>query len=603
MARSKIDHRYQGDKKKVCPILIHGDSAIAGQGVVYEVIQMSLLKGYSTGGTVHLVINNQLGFTTNYLDARSSTYCTDVAKVTLSPVFHVNADDVEAVVHAIQIAIEYRQKFGTDVFIDLLGYRKYGHNEGDEPRFTQPQLYKIIEKHPDPCDIYVKQLESENPEFKTIAEDYKKEFKDRLSSCLEEVRNLEDNNGRSAESFVDQCDLKKRDKIEGFDPIPDTKVSKDKLIEIGKKIFTIPKDLDVFKKVRKIFEDRLSKISDDNQLDWGICEQLAYATLLEEGTPVRLSGQDSVRGTFSHRHASVYCESDESEHILLNGISPNQAKFQVYNSLLSEFGVLGFEYGYSCACPEGMTIWEAQFGDFYNGAQIIIDQFIAVAETKWNRTNGIVLYLPHGYEGQGSEHSSARIERFLNLCAGENMQVANCTTPANFYHLLRAHVKYPFRVPLIVFTPKSLLRHPECVSSLDEVADGGFQRVIDDNSDVEKVKNILFCSGKIYYDLKKTKDSENLDEYAIIRIEQLYPIPIDEMKAIKAKYSNAENFKWIQEEPENFGAWNFINSHIDFMDMKVCSRPESAAPSLGFHKNHAVRQKSIVDAAFDKNLT
>ncbi len=598
MARSKIDHVYGGDESRLMPILIHGDAAIAAQGVVYEVIQMSLLKGYRTGGTIHLVVNNQLGFTTNYLDGRSSTYCTDVAKVTLSPVFHANADDAEAVVQAVQLAVEYRQTFHTDVFIDLLGYRKYGHNEADEPRYTQPKLYKIIAEHPNTREIYSKQLAVRDSVDKNLATEMEQEFKSMLQERHKSKKTK--NFGTDSPTFVNECDLKTRENWQGLDPIPETRMDKDQLLKIGEKTFSTPSQFQVFDKIRKLYQDRLERFQSAEKYDWAIGEMLAYATLLDEGFPVRVSGQDSERGTFSHRHAILRDEETEEKYITLNNLREGQAKFQIIDSPLSEFAVLGFEYGYACANPEGLTIWEAQFGDFANGAQVIIDQYISSSETKWNRTNGIVLYLPHGYEGQGPEHSSARIERFLFLCANNNMHIVNCTTPANFFHVLRAHVKYPFRQPLVIFTPKSLLRHPQCVSPLRDFTDGTFQRVIDDpNAKSETVQKVLFCSGKLYYELLAEQQEQDIKEVVIVRVEQLYPLPEKELSEIISKYSNAESHVWVQEEPENMGAWPFMGLNFKLVDLSIIARPKSPSPATGYYKQHQREHQHIINRALE----
>ncbi len=597
MARAKIDHQYQGDVNKVVPILIHGDAAIAGQGVVYEVIQMSLLNGYSTGGTIHIVINNQLGFTTNYLEGRSSTYCTDVAKVTLSPVFHVNADDAEAVVHAVRLAMAYRQTFHTDVFIDLLGYRKFGHNEGDEPRFTQPKLYKIIEKHPDPREIYYHKLLERSEIERGLAEKMEKEFQDLLFEKLNWVREkkvtLPDAGAEEA------CEQKKRQKDQDFFPLPRTAVSKKALNEVAQNIFTIPADFEPFSKIKKIYEERLRRFNEGKAIDWAMAEALSFGTLLKEGVPVRLSGQDSKRGTFAHRHAELLSEVDETPYVPLQHVDKNQAPFFVYNSPLSEYGVMGFEYGYACALPEGLTIWEAQYGDFTNGAQIVIDEFLTGAEKKWQRSNGLVLFLPHGYEGHGPDHSSARIERFLMLAAENNMRLANCTTPANFFHLLRSQVKFPFRAPLVVFTPKSLLRHPECVSSVDEFVKGKFQPVIGDSEILlTKVRRVLLCSGKFYYDLKGFREQQKIEDVAIVRIEQLYPFPHQALKAELKKFKNVESIWWVQEEPENAGALWYIERTLKELDLHFVSRPASAVPAIGSHQKHLQEQKELLTTIF-----
>ncbi|MBS1271224.1 MAG: 2-oxoglutarate dehydrogenase E1 component [Candidatus Marinimicrobia bacterium] len=600
VARAKIDNLFGGDIDKVVPILIHGDAAIAAQGVVYEVIQMSLLNGYRTGGTIHLVINNQVGFTTNYLDARSSTYCTDVAKVTLSPVFHVNADDAEAVVFAIQMAMEYRQKFNTDVFIDLLGYRKYGHNEADEPRFTQPKLYEIIDKHPDPRKIYNDKLVETGEVERGIAEEMEEEFRQMLEEHLSEAKE----DGEATSPFEDEplsaCEDIRRPQPKDLTTSPETGVDEERLLSLGKKIFTVPEDMDLFRKIERLYSSAKERLTEKKILDWALAEQLAYASLLTDGVPVRLTGQDSERGTFSHRHAVLLSRDAEERYVPPDNLSGDQARFHVYNSPLSEYGVMGFEYGYSCATPEGLTIWEAQFGDFFNGAQIIVDQYISASETKWNRTNGLVLYLPHGYEGQGPEHSSARIERFLSLSANNNWQIVNPTTPANLFHMLRRHMAYDFRIPLIVFTPKSLLRHPKCVSPLSNLTRGSFQEVIDDsNADPKKVETVLLCSGKVYYDLLEHQEEEEQDDVAIVRVEQLYPLPEKQLNHIFEKYESAKRYVWVQEEPENMGAWSYLCRKFDLVDLHLVARRKSPSPATGFHKQHEQEQQSLLNRAFN----
>ncbi len=599
MVKSKLDQIYHGDEDKIAPIIIHGDAAIAGQGIVYELIQMSLLPGFRTGGSIHIVINNQIGFTTNYLQARSSTYCTDVAKVTLSPVFHVNADDAEAVVLTMKMALEYRQKFHTDVFIDMLGYRRYGHNEGDEPRFTQPKLYKTIATHPDPREIYNKKLMEAGSVEKSIAREMEKHFKSQLQEKLDMVRSDKvEYHMYSEQSEVEPCDLKRREPGHDFWPIPDTTMAKGTLMEIGKRIFTLPDNFNLFNKIRKLYNDRMERLLDGRALDWACAEFLAYGSLLYEKTPIRLSGQDSERGTFSHRHATIRDEKTEELYLPLNHVDKDQAPCKIFNSLLSEYGEMSFEYGYACAMPNGLTIWEAQFGDFYNGAQILVDQFLSSGEAKWQRTNGLVLFLPHGYEGMGPEHSNARIERFLQLSARNNWRVTNPSTPANFYHLLRTQVKYPFRAPLIVFTPKSLLRHPRCISTLDELASGTFEPVIaDTKASKSKVKRLLFCSGKIYYDLDDYRDLNKREDVAIIRVEQLYPYPAEEIAQQLKSYKNAREYYWVQEEPENYGAWPFYRIWFD-KPLTGVAREANSAPATGFHKQHVLEQREIVEQAF-----
>ena len=593
ITRSKIDHELDGDEKKILPILIHGDAAIAGQGIVYEVIQMAQLDGYRTGGTLHIVINNQVGFTTNYLDARSSTYCTDVAKTTLCPVFHVNGDDIEAVVQTLDIALRYRQEYSRDVFVDLLCYRKYGHNEGDEPKFTQPKLYKIIANHPNPREIYLKKLIDEKVVSDQEGSQMEKEFDDMLQERLDDAKQIEK---AKITNFLEDVWTKfRKSNIEDFKSSPVTSVPKKKLFELGKKLNNLPDGKKYFRKIVKLFDDRLKMIEND-QLDWAMGELLAYATLLDEGFSVRISGQDVERGTFSHRHAVVKTEDDEEEVIPLNLLSENQAPFEIYNSLLSEYAVLGFDYGYAFNTPNGLTIWEAQFGDFFNGAQIIVDQFLSAAEDKWGTPNGLVILLPHGYEGMGSEHSSARIERFLQLCAEENFQVANCTNPANYFHLLRRQVKRDFRKPLVVFTPKKLLRYHRAVSSIDDMASGSFQELIDDSKAVSsKIDTVVLCSGKFYYDLIEVYEKNNSENMAFIRLEQLYPFPDHQLKSVVKKYGKESQYIWAQEEPENMGPWSYILRKWKFANIRCFSRNESGSPASGSPKVHELRHQEIIN--------
>ncbi len=596
IARAKIDKKYDGDSDKLCPILIHGDSSIAGQGIVYEILQMSGLEGYKTGGTVHLVVNNQVGFTTNYLDARTSTYCTDVAKTVLSPVFHVNGDDVEALAYTVQLAMEYREIFKTDIFIDLLCYRKYGHNEGDEPRFTQPILYKIIENHPDPMQIYTEKLKS----LGLITDKDVTNIETKLNEVFEQNLAESKQTEKVSITFIQEewMDMRKA-KRNDFDSSPDTGVAKKKLIEIGEKITEVPQQVKLFRKIIKLQENRREMIKKTGQLDWAMGELLAYGSLLDEGIDVRLSGQDSARGTFSHRHSVLTIEDSEDHYVPLNHINKKQAKFEVYNSPLSEYGVLGFEYGYACLTPKSLTIWEAQFGDFNNGAQTIIDEFISSAEDKWNVMNDLVIYLPHGYEGQGPDHSSARMERFLTLCAENNFQVVNCSTPANFFHALRRQFYRPFRKPLIIFTPKSLLRHPKCVSSIDDLTRGGFRELIDDEkTNPEEITKVVFCSGKIYYDLIEEKEKLKNKSIAIIRIEQLYPLPKKQITKIISKYNHATTWLWVQEEPYNMGAWPYIHLTLPDVHLKVIARPGSGSPATGSSKFHHIRQRKIIEKTF-----
>lgn len=595
IAKSKVDE-YLKSVDKIAPILIHGDASIAGQGIVYEVVQMANLDAYHTGGTIHIVINNQIGFTTNYLDGRSSTYCTDVAKVTLCPVFHVNGDDIEAVVHTIKMAMEYRNEFKRDVFVDLLCYRKYGHNEGDEPRFTQPLLYKAISKHNNPREIYLEELIKQGVITKEEANQNKKDFNQMLQDRLQDAKQID-------KAFISHFLEEKWEGIrssvnEDFDESIDTSYDKDKLLSISNSITSLPEGKSFFKKSIKLMADRQKMIEED-ALDWGMAELLAYSTLLEEGHTVRMTGQDVERGTFSHRHAVLKVEDSEEEYIPLKNISEKQGDFYIYNSLLSEYGVLGFEYGYSMATPHALAIWEAQFGDFNNGAQIIIDQFLSSAEDKWNSKSGIILLLPHGYEGQGAEHSSARLERYLTLGADRNMQIVNATTPANFYHSIRRQMKRDFRTPLVVFTPKSLLRHPEVTSKVDELANGRFQEIIkDEDIKGQDVSSMLCCSGKLYYELKSARNERGLKDLAIVRIEQLYPFPQKQFDNLIEQHPNLKHLVWVQEEPENMGAWRFIKSTSKQSDKwELVSRHASASPASGSSKVFTRRQNEIIDKA------
>ncbi len=596
MVRAKIDHTYEGDFDKIAPIIIHGDAAIAGQGVVYEVVQMSQLPGYKTGGTIHIVVNNQIGFTTDYLDARSSTYCTDVAKITRSPVFHVNGDDAEAIIFTVKLALEFRQHFHADIFIDILSYRKYGHNEGDEPRFTQPILYKAISQHPNPRDIYANKLvesgvltqQEVQREIATFDELLEEKYE--ISKSIEKVK---------IKSF-----LVKEYKTYRFpEPteinITPTEVSEIKLIELAEKINTLPADKKFFGKIIKLLDDRKQLIA-DRKVDWALAEQLAFATLLSEGIPVRLSGQDSQRGTFSHRHAAIVMEEGDEKYFPLQNISADQAKFTVYNSPLNEYGVMGFEYGYSLCYPKGLTIWEAQFGDFSNVAQVIIDQYISAAGEKWGMMNGLVLFLPHGYEGQGSEHSSGRVERILSLCTNYNMQVMMPTTPANLFHLLRRQVLGNFRIPMIVFTPKSLLRHPLVISPIEHLTSNEFLEIIDDNKvPVGKAEVLIFTTGKIYYELLERREKLGLKNYAIIRIEQLFPFPSEEVRKIKYQNPHAKRILWVQDEPANMGVWPYISRKYPELQLELISRAESASPATGLLEKHKRSLERILNAVFN----
>ncbi len=600
MSRSRIDELYNRDYTKVAPIVIHGDAAVAAQGIVYEITQMSQLKGYKTGGSIHLVINNQVGFTTNYLDARSSTYSTDVAKVTRSPVFHVNGDDVEALIYTIKLAMEYRQKFNSDVFVDILCYRKYGHNEGDEPRFTQPLLYKAIAKHKNPRDIYAEKLVSLGIMAKEKVNDEVIAFDNYLDDMYHESEKIE--KLKIKKFLVHEYEkFRKPGKLD-FSKRIDTKVDLDTLHQLGEKLTTLPSDKVFFNKVNRIISDRKMMLS-DNKLDWAMGELLAYASLLAEGHRVRLSGQDCERGTFAHRHAAFVVEDMDEKYFPLKNISEKQGPFNVYNSHLSEYGVMGFEYGYAMAQPNALTIWEAQFGDFANVAQVIIDQYITSAEEKWGLMNNLALFLPHGYEGQGPEHSSARLERFLTLAANNNMQVIVPTTPDNLFHMLRRHMHWETRMPLIVFTPKSLLRHPMVSCTLDDLAEGGFREVIDDGIvKPAQVNQVVFTSGRLYYDLVKKRNDVGDKSTAIVRIEQLYPLPAEQIDAVLAKYKKARRVIWAQDEPENMGAWPFLQRKLRHINFELASRPESGTPAGGLMKQHNLRLEKIMNKIFSEEV-
>jgi 2-oxoglutarate dehydrogenase E1 component len=595
--RGQIDDEYKGDLSKGMAILIHGDAAVAGQGIVYEVIQMSGLPGYTTGGTIHFVINNQVGFTTDYDDARTSIYCTDIAKIVDAPVLHVNGDDAEAVSFAANLAVEYRLKFGKDIFIDMLCYRRHGHNESDEPKFTQPKLYNIIAKHPNPREIYVKKLIERGEVDAALADEMDKNFRNQLQDRLNEVKQKPlPYKPQKVEAEWEQM---RWAKPEDFEKSPETGVKETVIEKVGKALITIPEGFKPLKQIEKLLKDRSTAFFEDKVLGWAEAELLAYGSLLLEKTPVRMSGQDVKRGTFSHRHAYFFDANSNEPYCGLDNLDKNQAKFYIYNSLLSEFGVLGFEYGYAMSSPRALVIWEAQFGDFVNGAQVMIDQFLSSAESKWQRMNGLVMLLPHGYEGQGPEHSSARPERFLQLAAEYNMVVANPTTPANFFHLLRRQVTWSFRKPCIVFSPKSLLRHPAVISPIKDFTSGSFTEVLDDTSvSAKDVKRVILCSGKIYYDLLEAQQKRKTKDTAIIRLEQLHPFPEKQVKAILKKYKDAK-MVWTQEEPANMGALSYIVRMMSKYPLDFVSRKASASPATGYSKVHKVEQENIVNQAFE----
>ena len=597
ITRAKQDKYFEDSKENVLPVIIHGDAAISGQGVVYEVVQMERLKGFSTYGTIHIIVNNQVGFTTNYIDGRSSTYCTDVGKVNLCPILHVNSDDVEAVAHASRFALEYRMKFKRDVFIDLLGYRKFGHNEGDEPRFTQPKLYKTISKHPNIKDIYLQKLINQ----KVISqEEFFEMEKNYLSSLDTDLTDSKKDENVVITPFMEHewvgfSSVKDNKMIVDYD----TRISKENLDQIANSVYNLDNSEIFIKKISRLMRER-NKMFNNDRIDWGIAENLAYGSLLKESYNVRISGQDVERGTFSHRHAILKTELTEENFIPLNNLSQFQGKFDIYNSLLSEYAVMGFEYGYALSNPNTLTVWEAQFGDFSNGGQIIIDQYLSAAEDKWKLQNGLVLMLPHGYEGQGAEHSSARMERYLQLCAKDNMYVANCTTPANLFHILRRQMITTFRKPLVLFTPKSLLRHPRVISTKKDLFDGKFLTVIDDNISEKNIDSLVFCSGKFYYDLIDYREKNKISNVAIVRIEQLFPLPKKDIKKIISKY-NSNEIVWAQEEPRNMGPWGYLLLHLDIAkQFRLASRRFYGSPAAGSPSRYKKRHMEVIEYVFDK---
>ena len=595
--RAQIDDEYKGDLKKALPILIHGDAAVAGQGIIYEITQMSNLPGYTTGGTIHFVINNQMGFTTDYDDARSSIYCTDIGKIVDAPILHVNGDDAEAVNFCSELAVEYRQKFGKDIYIDLLCYRRHGHNESDEPKFTQPKLYNVIAKHPNPREVYSRKLVERGETDAELAKRMDKEFRGLLQDRLNLVKQkpLPYQAQKMEEEWRQLIPSKPVD----FEKSPPTAISKESLNKIGKALITLPEGFKPIKQIERLIRERKSNFFEKKQLNWADAELLSYGSLLVEQKIVRMSGQDVKRGTFSHRHSMVFDAETNYQYCFLCNIEKGQQEFKIYNSLLSEFGVLGFEYGYAMASPNALVVWEAQFGDFTNGAQVIIDQFATSAGTKWQRMNGLVMLLPHGYEGQGPEHSSARPERFLELAADYNIIVANLTTPANFFHLIRRQLTWNFRKPCIVMSPKSLLRHPEVISPISDFTKGGFREVIDDNdADAKQVRRLLLCSGKVYFDLLHEQQNSKRTDVAIIRVEQLFPFPEKQIAAIRKKYGKKAKALWVQEEPENMGAWTYILRKYRNEIEEGVFRPSSASPATGYSKIHAKEQQEIVNKAF-----
>lgn len=599
-SRAKADLLYDGDYSKILPVLIHGDAAVAGLGIVYETVQMSRLAGYETGGTIHFIINNQIGFTTDFYDARSSTYSTAAANAIQSPVFHVNGDDPEAVLFAVEFAVNFRNKFHRDVFVDMVCYRKHGHNEGDDPQFTQPEMYEFIKTHSNSRELYLATLIARGDIEKEMANKQELGFKQLLQNRLTKVRE-HPLPYQYQQPELAWKDLKFAYTYSDFETSPPTGIPKKSIDKILKHLMTPREGFNLVPKMNRLFKSK-NKLLADNKLDWALAELMAYGSILLDGKDVRLSGEDVKRGTFSHRHAVLTDAKTYEKLNRLDGLAENQGTFQIYNSLLSEFAVMGFEYGYAMASPDPLVIWEGQFGDFFNGAQTIIDQFIVAGESKWRRMNGLVLYLPHGYEGQGPEHSSARLERFLQSCAEFNMTVANITSPANLFHLLRRQLARPFRKPLVIMTPKSLLRHPEVISDISEFKTGTkFQEVIDDpevnTKDAKKIKRVLQCSGKVYFDLLARKRVEKREDIAIVRFEQLYPFPSKAVETLKKKYKGIETF-WVQEEPSNMGAWQYVNAFYLDHDFKLIARQSSASPATGHKKSHELQQKNIIDRAF-----
>jgi 2-oxoglutarate dehydrogenase E1 component len=596
--RAKIEHQYGGDYHQILPILIHGDAALAGQGIGYELTQMSQLEGYKTGGTIHFVINNQVGFTTDFEDARSSIYSTDLAKIIDAPVLHVNGDDPEAVVFAVRLATEYRQQFHADIFIDMVCYRRHGHNESDEPKFTQPTLYNIISKHQNPREVYNATLVQRGDVDAQLAAQMDKEFRETLQARLDMVKQKP--LPYNYQALENEWRSLRRSKPEDFDQSPETGISEEVVQKVGKALTTLPEGFRPLKQIEKLMEERKKMFFDTRVLNWAAGELLAYGSLLSEKHIVRVSGQDVQRGTFSHRHAVLHDAETSAPYNSLNYIGEGQEKLSIYNSLLSEYAVLGFEFGYAMANPTALVIWEAQFGDFANGAQTMIDQFIVSSESKWQRMNGVVLQLPHGYEGQGPEHSNARPERFLQLAAENNIIVANMTTPANFFHALRRQLTWSFRKPLVVMSPKSMLRHPLCVSPVEEFTSGSFREVLGDvYADAKKVKRVLLCSGKVYFDLLEEQRTANRTNVAIVRLEQLHPFPKKQLDAELAKYPKAKLY-WVQEEPENMGYWNYLLRFMRRELEDVIARKPSASPATGYNKVHVKEQKELVGRAFDK---
>jgi 2-oxoglutarate dehydrogenase E1 component len=594
-SRGRQDVTGEDKVDQILPLLIHGDAAFSGQGIVAETLNMSQLDGYKTGGTIHLVLNNQIGYTTLPENARSTRYSTDIAKMLMVPIFHVHGENPEALLHGVRLAVDYRWQFHKDVVIDLICYRRYGHNEGDEPYFTQPQMYDRIRKRPPLHQLYMEKLLDEGVVNKSDIEELTETINDRLETAYNTIHG-------SGCPFPEIRFYENWHNYHGnysHEPV-DTSVTPEKLISLSRKLNNVPTGFSIHPKLKRLFKERLKSIVGGAGIDWANAESLAFASLLTEGTPIRLSGQDSGRGTFSQRHSVLVDTTTEKRLVPLNELEKNQASFSVYDSMLSEAGVLAFEYGYSLVQPNSLVIWEAQFGDFANNAQSIIDLFIISGESKWQRLNGIVLMLPHGFEGLGPEHSSARLERFLQLAAEDNMQVCNPTTPAQYFHLLRRQNKSTYRKPLIIMTPKSLLRHPLAVSKREELSQGSFRAVLDDPNHLEAPGTILLCSGKIFYELLQRRNALKKTDISILRIEQFYPFPEFQLQNAIANYRQAQSWYWVQEEPENMGAWTFIKSRLEvFTERPIAyiGRKASSSPATGFPSMYRKEQEAIIEQA------
>lgn len=597
---ARARQRLRGDleRKRVLPLLIHGDASLAGQGVVAEVFNLSRLKGYRTGGTVHFVINNQIGFTTDPTDARSSRYCTDIAKMIEVPIFHVNGDDPLAVVMVTELALDYRQEFGDDVVIDMYCYRRHGHNESDEPGFTQPHLYRTLSKHPRVSEVLRDKLIAEDVLTAKEADKLKKEYEDTLTEAFMKVKKEEENTRKQGRKF--EGSVAEFQPSYNFEPVS-TGVDDKMLRKVARELTRVPANFKLNPKIKRQLDTKWKNFEAGEQIDWAFAEQMAWGTLMLEGTPVRLSGQDSERGTFSQRHAAFYDTETRERYVPLLNLDKEQAMFCVHNSSLSEAAILGFDFGYSLDYPEMLGMWEAQFGDFINGAQVHIDQFLTSSESKWQRVSGLVLLLPHGYEGQGPEHSSARLERFLQACAEDNIQVCNLTTPAQYFHVLRRQMRRDFRKPLVIMAPKSLLRHKACVSTRKDLTGGVFQEILDDTNPPKKAKRLILCSGKVYYELIQFREKEGIENTAVVRLEQIYPLHKKALSSIFDKYHGVEKIVWCQEEPRNMGAWSFIFQQVydhSGKIMRYAGRHEAASPAPGSLAIHRIEQEALVEEAF-----